>query len=72
MELILRHSPGLKRFMQKERGPLENIGQHLPITMATPLHHNQKLYEATPRTGRTLFWWVTTPLKGQGREIRFG
>jgi len=31
-------------------------------TMATPLHHNLKLYEATPRTGRTLFW-DTTPLR---------
>ena len=30
--------------------------------MATPLHHNLKLYETTPRTGRTLFW-VTTPVK---------
>ena len=26
------------------------------ITMAKPLHHNLKLYEATPRTVRTLFW----------------
>ena len=51
----------LKRIMLKERGA---PGEYwaASITMTTPLHHNLKLYEATPRTGRTLFW-VTTLLR---------
>ena len=40
---------------------LSYVSGEASITMATPLHHNLKLYEATPRTGKTLFW-VTTPL----------
>ena len=32
------------------------------ITMAIPQNYNLKLYEATPRTGRTMFW-VTTLLR---------
>ena len=58
---ILRHSPGSKNiYVKTERAP----GEYKPacITMATPLHQNLKLYETTPRTGRTLFR-VTTPLK---------
>ena len=61
MERILQHYPGLKKiYVRGERAPGEYWAAS--ITMATPLHHNLKLYESTPRTGRTLFW-VTTPLK---------
>jgi len=57
----LGHSPGsIKNYVKGERAPGEYWAAS--ITMATPLHHNLKLYETTPRTGRTLFW-VTTPLK---------
>ena len=49
-ERILRHSPGLKKiYVEGERGPEEYWAAS--ITMATPLHHYLKLYEATPRTG---------------------
>ena len=41
---------------------LQYVSVAASISMATPLHHNLKLYEATPRTGRTPFW-VTTPLR---------
>jgi len=60
-ERILRHSPGSKKiYVKGERAPAEYWAAS--ITMATPLHHTLKLYETTPRTGRTLFR-VTTPLK---------
>ena len=55
------HSPGLKKiYVKGERAPGEYWAAS--ITMVTPLHHNLKLYEDTPRIGRTLFW-VTTPLR---------
>jgi hypothetical protein len=49
-------------FMKSTSSILNYVSVAASITMATPLHHNLKLYESTPRTGRTLFW-VTTPLK---------
>ena len=49
---ILRHSLGLKKiYVKGERAPGEYWAAS--ITMASPLSH--KLYEATTRTGRTLY-----------------
>jgi hypothetical protein len=54
----LRHSPGSKKiYVKGERAPGEYWAAS--ITMATPLHHNLKLYEDTPRIGRALFWATT-------------
>ena len=49
-------------FMKSTSSLLNYVSVAASITMATPLHLNLKVYEATPRTGRTMFW-VTTSLR---------
>jgi len=51
----LGHSPGSKKiYVKGERAPGEYWAAS--ISMATPLHHNLKLYEDTLIIGRTLFY----------------
>ena len=56
-------------FMKSPPLLLNYVSLAASISMATPLHHHLKLYEDTPRIGRTLFW-VTTPLRQSGLTSR--